>query len=655
MGALARLFETRSTLANPDGDLERFLLGRLRSSTYSGKYVTPESVLTQTGWSGAAMFLGEVMGSLPCHVIQGKASNIRRDHPVDPIVHYAANPHMSASDFAMVREWSLLNYGMFFAHQERKDGELVALWPLRADAFRLFLSGGRLRLLYEYQGVKRAYLGGEGEVLYERMFCRDGLHGTAPLAVLEESMAAAMAVDEYTGKYFANSAAPLGVLQTEKKLDDAGYTRLRSDWEEAYKGSGNAHQVAILEQGLEWKSISNDPEKSQLIGVRKYLLSDVSRVTHLPAQILGDLDRATFNNIEQLDIGIAKYCMTPRCVRTEQNYWFQVFTPAERRAGLGIKHNMKGLYRGDMKTQTEFYRQMWDMGAYSPNRILGLEDEPEFEGGDIHTMQAARTTLDRIGEEPAAGGAQRKSLPAVERRARASGRRELQKAFEPIIADASQRLVNIDANKVEQDGLKVLREDGPGAFLIWLDGHRGFLATEAARRIDSPFRSFARALRGALETEIGAGADSEAFEAAIDSLIAGFGTRYGIDSSGQLAKVVREAQQEGADVIEAVATRAGEWREKRPAKIGTRESVLFGSALAKSVFVAAGILAFRWDTFGETCPLCSALDGVVVREGQPFLKEGDKLAPEGAEPLSPSRSIPHPPLHGGCDCVLSPA
>jgi hypothetical protein len=46
---------------------------------------------------------------------------------------------------------------------------------------------------------------------------------------------------------------------------------------------------------------------------------------------------------------------------------------------------------------------MREVGAYSPNRILELEDENTIGSiGDIHTMNSTYTTLDRIGAEPVA-------------------------------------------------------------------------------------------------------------------------------------------------------------------------------------------------------------------------------------------------------------
>jgi hypothetical protein len=65
--------------------------------------------------------------------------------------------------------------------------------------------------------------------------------------------------------------------------------------------------------------------------------------------------------------------------------------------------NMRALLRGDNAGRAAFYKQMFEMGAYSPNRVLELEDENTLGAdGDKHLVQLNLTTLERAGEEPPA-------------------------------------------------------------------------------------------------------------------------------------------------------------------------------------------------------------------------------------------------------------
>ena len=65
--------------------------------------------------------------------------------------------------------------------------------------------------------------------------------------------------------------------------------------------------------------------------------------------------------------------------------------------------NMNALMRGDVASRGTWYQMMRNVGAFTVNDILRLEDQntiPKAEGGDKRVMQMGFTTLDRIGEEP---------------------------------------------------------------------------------------------------------------------------------------------------------------------------------------------------------------------------------------------------------------
>jgi len=59
----------------------------------------------------------------------------------------------------------------------------------------------------------------------------------------------AIATEEYGAKFFANGAAPGGVLEHPGTIKDP--QKVKESWNSAYQGSQNAHRVAVLEEGHE--------------------------------------------------------------------------------------------------------------------------------------------------------------------------------------------------------------------------------------------------------------------------------------------------------------------------------------------------------------------------------------------------------------------
>ena len=65
----------------------------------------------------------------------------------------------------------------------------------------------------------------------------------------------------------------------------------------------------------------------------------------------------------------------------EEQTW-KLLTNTELRQGLEIRINMMAELKGDTASRGAWYRTLRDVGAFSVNNILELEDMPDVEGGD---------------------------------------------------------------------------------------------------------------------------------------------------------------------------------------------------------------------------------------------------------------------------------
>lgn len=127
----------------------------------------------------------------------------------------------------------------------------------------------------------------------------------------------------------------------------------------------------------------------------------------------------------------------------------------------------------------------------------------------------------------------------------------------------------------------------------------------------------------------------------------GFGKRHAESSLGQLRALVLEGEE-----LPAVEERLEEWSARRPEKIITNETVRGSNAVARLVFLLAGVRTLRWVAQGgRSCPYCRRLDGQVVGLEEHFDADGEL---EGERPMGMkvNGSKAHPPLHQGCVCAV---
>lgn len=104
--------------------------------------------------------------------------------------------------------------------------------------------------------------------------------------------------------------------------------------------------------------------------------------------MIGDLDRATFSNIEHQSISFAVHTIRPWLVRIEQAMNRALFADSEK-GRFYVQFNLDGLMRGDYKSRMEGYAIARQNGWMSANDIRELENlNPlsDEDGGNVYLV-----------------------------------------------------------------------------------------------------------------------------------------------------------------------------------------------------------------------------------------------------------------------------
>ena len=163
---------------------------------------------------------------------------------------------------------------------------------------------------------------------------------------------------------------------------------LRESWNSIYGGSGNANRVAILEEGMRFEPIAIPNNEAQFLETRKFQVDEICRIFRVPPHLVGDLEHATFSNIEHMSIDFAVHTIRPWLVRIEQSMNRALFTDQEK-GRFYVQFNIDGLMRGDYKSRMEGYAIARQNGWMSANDIRALENQnpiPAEEGGDAYLV-----------------------------------------------------------------------------------------------------------------------------------------------------------------------------------------------------------------------------------------------------------------------------
>ena len=412
MKIFSGLFHSRDKPQNSTtGGAYRFYMG----SSTAGKNVTERSAMQMTAVYSCVRVLSEAVAGLPLHLYKynkngGKEKAL--DNPLYFLLHDEPNPEMTSFVFRETLMMHLLLWGNAYAQIIRNGkGEVVALYPLMPNKMTVDRdSNGRLYYKY-YRGSDEAIRSNEYEVIlspYDVLHIPglgfDGLVGYSPIAMAKNAIGLAIATEEFGAKFFANGAAPSGVLEHPGTLKNPD--KVRESWNATFGGSHNANKVAVLEEGMKYSPISISPEQAQFLETRKFQINEIARIFRVPPHMVGDLEKSSFSNIEQQSLEFVKYTLEPWLVRWEQSMVRSLLTPSEKREYF-IKYNVDGLLRGDYASRMSGYATARQNGWMSANDIRELENLdriPAEDGGDLYLINGNMTKLADAGIFAAASG-----------------------------------------------------------------------------------------------------------------------------------------------------------------------------------------------------------------------------------------------------------
>ena len=399
------LFRSRDKPQNRTaGSAYSFYMG----GSSSGKAVTERSAMQMTAVYSCVRILAEAIAGLPLHLYKytengGKEKAI--DHPLYLLLHDEPNPEMSSFVFRETLMTHLLLWGNAYAQIIRNGkGEVVALYPLMPNKMSVDRNE-KGHLYYSYNRTEDEAPTMKGstvilrpeDVLHVPGLGFDGLVGYSPIAMAKNAIGLAIATEEYGAKWFANGAAPSGVLEHPGTIKDP--SRVRDAWQSQFGGSSNSGKIAVLEEGMKYTPITIAPEQAQFLETRKFQINEIARIFRVPPHMVGDLEKSSFSNIEQQSLEFVKYTLDPWVVRWEQSIMRRLLSPEEKRSYY-VKFNLEGLLRGDYQSRMNGYaigRQNGWMSANDIRELENLDRIPAEEGGDLYLINGNMLPLKDAG------------------------------------------------------------------------------------------------------------------------------------------------------------------------------------------------------------------------------------------------------------------
>ena len=380
-------------------------LGGYASNT--GVPVTPFTALQAAAVYACIRFISQDIAMMKPFIRRNLPDGFKRDklHPLNRLF---VKPNRWQTRFEMMCYWitSLCLRGNGFVVIVRNEwGEAIELVPVSPDRVTLMLTPeGELWYRVNSQRIGYGIMVPPDDMMHLKNISMDGYVGVSPIAIAQDVIGLALATQQHGGILFRQGAQIPGVFQHPGKLSKEASDRIANSMRETHAGVQNAHKVAVLEEGMTYEKIAMTSEDAQFLETRRFQVIDICRLYGVPPHKLGELDKATLNNIEQQNQQYMDSALRPIAQSIMELFDAHLLFEEERRT-LGCVLDADEMTRGDMLTRFQAYQIALLNGFMNRNQVRAKENMDPITDGTGDQYRVPLNTADPTQPQPADAGA----------------------------------------------------------------------------------------------------------------------------------------------------------------------------------------------------------------------------------------------------------
>ena len=342
---------------------------------YSAEYLTADEALKVGTVYACVRVISETVATLPCILYRrlpdgGKERAV--DHPLYQVLHDAPNLFQDATQFYEMMTGHVVLRGNAYAKIDFQGGT-TTLTPLNPEKIRVKVAQDGRYKFYEYSNGGAIVTIRPEQMLHLYGLSSDGYQGLSPIDLAMRTVSLAKKQEVYADRMFTNQASPGGVLRHPGKLSKEAAERLKVDFERKYAGADKSGSTMLLEEGMEWQTVGLTNEQAQFLEGRKFSRNDIAAWFRIPPHKIGDLEHATFSNIEHQALEFVTDTIRPWLVRWERALMRALFTPLERQE-YTVEFLVDAIVRGDIQTRFNAYAIARQWGWLSVDEIRAKEN-----------------------------------------------------------------------------------------------------------------------------------------------------------------------------------------------------------------------------------------------------------------------------------------
>lgn len=390
-------------------------------------YVTPQRIFLSTTFAADYLQIWRSQASvrtvvtflarniaqlgLPLYERVGDADRKRlQDHPLAVMLR-RPNPWTTRYRMinALVHDFAI--YDVAFWSKVQVDGQTRALVRIPPSMVR---PGGDNWITPEYFEVNGAR--GKKEIpadqlVYFRGYGGNEDVGVSPLESLRQTLREEWTGSQMREQIMRNGARASGYIQRPNSKEAGSWSkeardRFKQEWRAQYAGEGpEAGGTPILEDGMEFKPVSQNAKELQYVEGRKLTREEVASAYFIPPPMVGILDHASFSNITEQHKMLYQDTLGPWLSMIQEEIALQLvpdFEPDPDR--FYAEFNLREKLSGSFEERQAAITSAVGGPTMTINEARALDNRPPIEGGDDLIRPLNVTQNGDQNPIPAAGG-----------------------------------------------------------------------------------------------------------------------------------------------------------------------------------------------------------------------------------------------------------
>lgn len=309
------------------------------------------------------------------------------------------NPYMLGSQLLENLVKDYLFYGSAYALKSTNGNTITALTYVHPNNVTLNVGflGREPKATYTINLYDQSFDVDPDELLIFVRQSDDGLAGRGVLHYGSNVIGQGNNEQNKSSEFFKNGALPTGVLKSQNKLSDASLKRLRESWNKLFTGFGNAGKTVILEEGLEYQSISFNPETLQLLNSKGFTVAEICRLFNVPQQLVDASVKGSYNSLEQQNLHYLHYTISPIINKLVKSLNKCLLLETEKDL-LSFEIDTDAILMSSIEDRYKAHEIAMKYGVKSVNETRKDEGLTPLKGGDIRFIPLNMAIMGDNGE-----------------------------------------------------------------------------------------------------------------------------------------------------------------------------------------------------------------------------------------------------------------